>query len=45
MSKRYWDIIDKGADEPQRTSEEIIATITKQLEEMTGKEESTDECI
>ena len=45
MSKRYWDIIDKGANEPQRTSEEIIATITKQLEEMAGKEETQDECI
>lgn len=45
MSKRYWGIIDKGTDEPQRTSEEIIATITKQLEEMAGKEETQDECI
>lgn len=45
MGKRYYDIIDKGANEPQRTSEEIIATITKQLAEMAGKEESTDECI
>ena len=45
LSKRYWDIIDKGANEPQRTSEEIISTITKQLEEMTGKEETQNECI
>lgn len=45
MCKRYWDIIDKGADEPQRTSEEIIATISKQLEEMAGKEEKQNECI
>lgn len=45
MRKRYWDIIDKGTDEPQRTSEEIIATISKQLEEMAGKEEKQNECI
>ena len=45
LSKRYWYIIDKGTDEPQRTSEEIISTITKQLEEMTGKEETQNECI
>ena len=45
MGKRYYDIIDKGTNEPQRTSEEIINTISKQLAEMAGKEESTDECI
>ena len=45
MGKRYWDIIDNGADEPQRTSEEVIATITKQIAEMAGKEEKQSECI
>ena len=45
MVKRYSELFDKGHNEPQRTSEEIIATITKQLEEMTGKEETQNECI
>lgn len=45
MGKRYWDIIDNGADEPQRTSDEVIATITKQIAEMAGKEEKQSECI
>ena len=43
MSKRYWDMIDTSRNEPQRTSEEIIATISKQLEEMAGKEEKQNE--
>jgi hypothetical protein len=45
LSKRYWDMIDTSRNEPQRTSEEIIATISKQLEEMAGKEEKQNECI
>ena len=45
ISKRYWDMFDTGHAEPQRTSEEIIATISKQLEEMAGKEEKQNECI
>ena len=45
MCKRYWDIIDTSHNEPQRTSEEIIATISKQIEEMAGKEEKQNECI
>lgn len=45
VNKRYWDIIDKGTDEPVRTSEEIIATISRQIEEMAGKGEKQNECI
>lgn len=45
LSKRYWDVIDTSHNEPQRTSDEIIATISKQLEEMAGKEEKQNECI
>ena len=38
-------MIDTSHTERQRTSEEIIATISKQIEEMAGKEEKQNECI
>lgn len=44
LSKRYWDIVQNTADEPQRTSDDIIASVCDGLNEL-GKEEITDECI
>ena len=38
MSKRYYEIFDTGQDEPQRTSEDVIASISKQLDELSRKE-------
>ena len=38
-------MIDTSRNEPQRTSEEIIATISRQIEEMAGKEEKQNERI
>lgn len=45
MSKRYWDIIDTGHNEPQRTSEDVIANISRQLDELSRKEENYNERI
>lgn len=39
MGIRYREIIDSGRNEPQRTSEDIISSISAQLEEIGGKEE------
>lgn len=38
MSKRYWDIIETEQDEPQRTSEDVIASVCQQLDELSRKE-------
>ena len=38
MGKRYYEIFDAGQDEPQRTSEDVIASISKQLDELSRKE-------
>lgn len=45
MGKRYYEIFDTGQDEPQRTPEDIIASISKQLDELSRKEENYNECI
>ena len=45
MGKRYYEIFDTGKDEPQRTSEDVIASISKQLDELSRKEENYSECI
>ena len=45
MSKRYYEIFDTGHNEPQRTSEDVIASISKQLDELSRKEENYNECI
>lgn len=45
MSKRYCEFFDTGHNEPQRTSEDIIASISKQLDELSRKEENYSECI
>lgn len=45
MVKRYYEIFDTGQDEPQRTSEDIIASISKQLDELSREEENYSECI
>ncbi len=39
LNKRYFDIIDKRHNEPQRTSEEIVESICAQLDKLGGKEE------
>lgn len=38
MGKRYYEIFDTGQDEPQRTSEDVIASISRQLDELSRKE-------
>lgn len=38
MGKRYYEIFDTGQDEPQRTSEDVIANISRQLDELSRKE-------
>lgn len=38
MGKRYYEIFDTGQDEPQRTSEDVIASISNQLDELSRKE-------
>lgn len=43
LNKRYYDFIDAHQDEPQRSSEDIIKSISDQLDQL-GKEED-DECI
>lgn len=45
MVKRYSELFDKGQNEPQRTSEDVIASISKQLDELSRKEENYSECI
>ena len=45
MVKRYSELFDKGQDEPQRTSEDVIASISKQLDELSRKEGNYSECI
>lgn len=45
MSKRYWDIINTGCNEPQRTSEDVIASVCQQLDELSRKEENYNERI
>ena len=45
MSKRYYELIDTGHSEPQRTSEDVINSICQQLDELSRKEENYSECI
>ena len=45
MGKRYYEIFDTGQNEPQRTSEDVIASISRQLDELSRKEENYNECI
>ena len=45
MVKRYSELFDKGQDEPQRTSEDVIASVCQQLDELSRKEENYSECI
>lgn len=45
MVKRYSELFDNGHNEPQRTSEDVIASISKQLDELSRKEENYSECI
>ena len=42
MGKRYYEIFDTGQDEPQRTSEDVIASISRQLDELSRKEGKTE---
>ena len=45
MVKRYSELFDKGHNEPQRTSEDVIASVCQQLDELSRKEENYSECI
>lgn len=45
MGKRYYEIFDTGQNEPQRTSEDVIASVCQQLDELSRKEENYNECI
>ena len=45
MVKRYSELFDNGHNELQRTSEDVIASISKQLDELSRKEENYSECI
>ena len=38
MGVRYYDLIDTDRDESQRTSEDVISSISKQLDELSRKE-------
>lgn len=42
MVKRYSELFDKGHNEPQRTSEDVISSISKQLDELSRKEGKTE---
>lgn len=38
MGKRYYEFFDTEQNEPQRTSEDVIASVCQQLDELSRKE-------